>query len=270
MSHRTYPGPHELGQNLLVDRTVARRVATLVADRTGPILEWAAGRGALTKHLARLNRPLEAVELDPRSLNNLKRNAGRHVVVTRGDILLHRPPDEPHDLVCNVPFHITTAVLRRLLDLPQWRRAVLITQWEVARKRAAVGGATMMTAQSWPWFTFRLDRRIPARSFRPIPGVDAGILLIDRRETPLIPPDQKRAYDRLVATAFRSGGSSLRSALITAGVPRRRVGVWLARQSHPRPTRLGHLKAEQWVELFALSKKSGGGHGHGLGNGRSG
>ena len=73
----------------------------------------------------------------------------------------------PYTLVSNVPFHITTAVMRRLLALSQWRDAILITQWEVARKRAGVGGATQLTAQWWPWYEFELDRRIPAAAFVP-------------------------------------------------------------------------------------------------------
>jgi hypothetical protein len=41
--------------------------------------------------------------------------------------------------VSNVPFNVTTPVLRHLLAAPGWEPAVLIIQWEVARKRAGVG-----------------------------------------------------------------------------------------------------------------------------------
>ena len=255
MSQSIHPGPHELGQNLLIDRKVARRVAGLVANRPGPLVEWAAGRGALTSHLCRLGRPLEAVELDPRSLSHLRRSSGPQVRITRGDILRHTLPSEPHDLVCNVPFHITTAVMRRLLSLPAWRRAILITQWEVARKRAAVGGATMMTAQWWPWFEFRLDRRIPARAFRPSPSVDAGILQIDRRDAALIPWAKRKAYRHFVAAAFRAGGGSLTRALSAAGLERNRSRRYLQANGIPAQAKLRDLSAQDWVELFAMSGK---------------
>src|SRR5690606_36671141 len=71
-------------------------------------------------------------------------------------------------------------ILRRLLRRPDWRHAILLTQWEVARKRAGVGGGTLLTAQSAPWSEFTLHGRVPARAFRPAPSVDGGILSITR------------------------------------------------------------------------------------------
>lgn len=253
MSRTIRPGPHELGQNLLTNQRIARQIAESVAGRPGPLVEWAAGRGAITAHLARLGRPVEAVEIDPRSVSHLRRTLGRRVTITHADLLRHRLPPVPHDLVANLPFHVTTAALRRLLRTPYWRRAVLVTQWEVARKRAAVGGATLLTAQAWPWFEFELLARVPAHCFRPRPGIDAGLLRIDRRAEPLIAARDAERYRRFTARAFREGGSSLKSSLIAAGVPRQRLGDWLARQRHPRPTRLRQLGAEGWVELFALA-----------------
>ena len=205
-SARLPGGAHELGQNLLVDTQVIRRVVDLVPDADRPVVEWAAGRGALTLPLARLGRPLEAVEIDPCSTERLNRVVPENVTVTRDDILRHAPPSDPYDLVCNVPFHLTTPVLRRLFTLPGWQRAVLITQWEVARKRAAVGGTTLLTAQWWPWLAPRLDRRIPAGAFRPRPSVDAGLLVIDRRSEPLLPVREQRGYQRFAAAVFNGPG----------------------------------------------------------------
>lgn len=253
MSRRFHPGPHELGQNLLIDAEVARRVAGLVAARPGPIIEWAGGSGALTRPLARLGRPLEVVEIDPRAVSRLRKLTGGQIQVTQADILRHEPLADPYDLVCNVPFHITTAVLRRLFRLPAWQRAVLITQWEVARKRAAVGGATMMTVQWWPWFTFRLDSRVPARAFRPRPSVDAGILEIDRRPEPLIASGRRRAYLHFVAAAFRAGGGSLPRALGAAGLTGRRARRYLQSEGIPTRARIGDLTPRHWVELFELT-----------------
>ena len=167
MSQHHRPGAHELGQNFLRDHRIIQTIVRLAADGDGRLVEWAAGGGALTLPLAQLHRPLEAVEIDPKHLQRLRRTVPPHVCITKGDILRHAPPAEAWTLVSNVPFHITTPVLRRLLSLGRWDRAVLITQWEVARKRAGVGGTTQLTAQWWPWFTFTLVQRIPASAFSP-------------------------------------------------------------------------------------------------------
>ncbi len=130
MSQHHQPGPHELGQNFLRDPAIVQTIVKLAAGGRGPVIEWAAGDGALTRALAGLDRPLEAVEVDRRQIQRLSRSVPPHVCITHGDILRHAPPtDGPWTLVSNVPFHITTPVLRRLLSLPGWERAVLITQW---------------------------------------------------------------------------------------------------------------------------------------------
>jgi 23S rRNA (adenine-N6)-dimethyltransferase len=108
---RHLPGRAELGQNLLVDRTVVTDVVGLVRDGRDPLVEWAAGDGAVTCELARLGRPLEAVEIDARRITVLRRRVGPHMAITHGDILRHAPPTGPHDLVCDVPFQLL--VIRR-------------------------------------------------------------------------------------------------------------------------------------------------------------
>jgi 23S rRNA (adenine-N6)-dimethyltransferase len=246
-------GAHELGQNLLVDTQVIRRVVDLVPDADRPVVEWAAGRGALTLPLARLGRPLEAVEIDPRSTGRLSRVAPGNVTVTRDDILRHAPPSGPYDLVCNVPFHLTTPVLRRLFTLTGWQRAVLITQWEVARKRAAVGGTTLLTAQWWPWLSPRLDRRIPAGAFRPRPSVDAGLLVIDRRAEPLLPVREQRGYQRFAAAVFNGRGRGLHEILARQGIARDDVRRW-AREHGIGPNALPReLDAWAWVGAYRMS-----------------
>jgi 23S rRNA (adenine-N6)-dimethyltransferase len=246
-------GAHELGQNLLVDTQVIRRVVDLVPDADRPVVEWAAGRGALTLPLARLGRPLEAVEIDPRSTARLSRVVPGNVTVTRDDILRHAPPSDPYDLVCNVPFHLTTPVLRRLFTLTGWQRAVLITQWEVARKRAAVGGTTLLTAQWWPWLSPRLDRRIPAGAFRPRPSVDAGLLVIDRRAEPLLPVREQRGYQRFAATVFNGRGRGLHEILVRQGIARDDVRRW-AREHGVGPNALPReLDARAWAAAYRMS-----------------
>jgi 23S rRNA (adenine-N6)-dimethyltransferase len=243
-------GRHELGQNFLVDPATVRRMVDIAAQTTGPLVEWGAGAGALTIALAALGRPLEAVELDARLARRLRRRVGSHVCISEGDILRHAPPDGS-TVVSNVPFHLTTPVLRQLLGCAGWRLAVLLVQWEVAKKRSGVGGTTQLTAQWWPWFDFRLDRRVPATAFRPRPSVDGGILVIQRRTRSLARAADRRAYQAWVRRVFTGRGSSLPVILARAG-----------RMSQPQARRfcrehgLGDrslprdLNAEQWAAAY--------------------
>lgn len=133
--------------------------------------------------------------------------------VVADGFLTYRLPTSAHVLVGNLPFHQTTAILRRILYTPAWTDAIVLVQWEVARRRAGVGGATMMTAQWAPWFEFTLHSRIPARAFTPRPGVDGGILTIHRREHPLLTPAERRQFHALVHRVYTGPGHGLAQIL---------------------------------------------------------
>lgn len=249
---RLQPGPHELGQNFLHDPAVIDRIVALVAQTPGPIVEWGTGDGALTRPLARLKRPLEGVEIDRIKAQRLGRRIGPHVCIAQGDILRHAPP-QASTVVSNVPFHLTTPVLRHLLANRAWSHAVLVVQWEVARKRAGVGGSTQLTAQWWPWFDFRLAARVPAAAFSPRPSVDGGILTIDRRAAPLLSHAEQQTYQDWVKAIFSGRGRTLHEVLVVSGgLPRRDSTQFCASQRLPPKALPRDLTASQWVAAYKL------------------
>ncbi|TSD58395.1 23S ribosomal RNA methyltransferase Erm [Aeromicrobium piscarium] len=238
-------GRHELGQNFLYDRGAIGRILHLVDHTSGPILEIGCGHGALTRPLAARGRSLLAIDIDPACVLATRRSApaARVMYLDALRVRLDRPV-----VVGNLPFHLTTPILRRLLSAPRWTDAVLLLQWEVARKRAGVGGRTMLTAQTDPWFTVRLDRRVPAEAFRPRPSIDGGILTISRRDVPLLPAERRRDYERFVKAVFTARGRGIAAMLRSAGAPRpdrslRELGI--AARALPRD-----LGPEEWAGLF--------------------
>ena len=244
-------GRNEHGQNFLHDRGVIDTVVEIVARTDGPILEVGAGDGALTLPLQRLGRPLTAIEVDARRAARLAKRTSVTTRVVDADFLHYRLPHAPHVIVGNLPFHLTTAMLRRILHGPGWTDAVLLVQWEVARRRAAVGGATMMTAQWWPWFEFALVRRVSAASFRPRPTVDGGLMTVHRRTDPLVDsPIAGRIRRWCIRCSPAAGTASPRS--LTPD-PRPLARQWL-RNNDIRASALPRdLSAAQWADLFALS-----------------
>nr|WP_255375604.1 23S ribosomal RNA methyltransferase Erm [Saccharomonospora sp. CUA-673] len=219
----------------------------------GPIVEIGPGSGSLTVPLETLDRPITAVEIDERLAAALRDRVGPRTRVVRADFGRFALPAAPHVLVGNLPFHRTTGMLRRILTAEHWTDAVLLVQWEVARRRAAVGGASMMTAQWWPWFEFGLDRRVPASAFRPRPDVDGGLVTITRRRDPLVPAAQRRAYADLVHGVFTGPGRGIEDILTRRlgrpGVVRR----WLAEHGVQPAALPRRLTARQWAALHALA-----------------
>ncbi|MBK0417859.1 23S ribosomal RNA methyltransferase Erm [Leucobacter sp. CSA1] len=243
-----FGGRHELGQNFLHHRPTIERIVDLARATEGPILEIGPGDGALTTGLARLGRRLTLVELDEHRVGGLRQRFPRTTVVHAD--ALHTDFDAPV-VVGNLPFHLTTPLLRKLLRSSDWERAILVTQWEVARKRAGVGGGTLLTGQSAPWFDFQLRGRVPARAFRPVPGADGGLLDISRRCSPLVPPSERAAYERFVRRVFTARGRGIGQILQRGLGLTRSASTAALRRAALSPAALPRdLAPQQWASLW--------------------
>jgi 23S rRNA (adenine-N6)-dimethyltransferase len=234
--------PHR-SQHFLRSSAVAAelvRLAEVGADDL--VLEVGAGEGIITAELARRAGYVVALEVDPVLARRLRQRfgPGSVVLVVEGDAFRQPFPRLPFRVVSNVPFDSTTRLLRSLLDDPRTRleRAALIVQWEVARKRARERPSTLLGLSWAPWWKLTLGKRIPATGFRPPPSVDAGVLTVDRRSTPLLPPSDARAFRSLLQTAF-----SLGTKHVVTQVELRRLGL--------RPGAAAReLGTEEWVSVF--------------------
>jgi 23S rRNA (adenine-N6)-dimethyltransferase len=213
------------GRHLLRSRSVAGELVREAG--IGPsdhVWEIGAGSGRLTAALAERARLVTAVERDPFLADDLRRTFERNaaVKVVCGDVLLVPTPSAPFRAFGNIPFAITTPILRRLLDDPAspLARADLLVQLEAARKRAAVAPSTLLTIGWAPWWEFGLVRRIGRLGFEPPPSVDAGLLVVTRREPALLPAADRYAYVCLVRRAFDRGSWPIRRSLRDVLPPR--------------------------------------------------
>jgi 23S rRNA (adenine-N6)-dimethyltransferase len=242
-------GPHELGQNWLVGQRFPAQMAEILRHAPPhPVLELGAGHGALTRALVAHGLAVTAVEVDPRCALRLRRTFAGRATIVEADMLSFDFGARPHHVVANVPFSLTTPLLRRLVRQQHWDTALLVLQWEVARKRAGLGGTTMFTAIWWPWYEFSLRTRVPATAFAPRPSVDGGILQITRRQTPLVPAAQRRSYQDLVRACFTGRGRGL-PAILSGRLPERVVRGWMAAERLGRGTLPRDITAGQWASL---------------------
>jgi 23S rRNA (adenine-N6)-dimethyltransferase len=218
------------------------------------VLEIGAGDGRLTAELARRGRYVVAVELDRELAAGLRaRFAGANVEVVAGDALAQPLPREPFRVVANLPFHVTAAVLRRLLDDPRTplTRADVIVEWGAARKRAGVWPSRQLGVTWGAWYAFVLERRLPASCFAPRPSVDAGLLSIRRREPPLVPAERAAEYRAFVRAGFSA--PTLREGL-RGHLPPRTLRQLADVYGFPRTAPPRELDVHQWAALFAGSR----------------
>ena len=200
--------PH-LGQHFLASPHLAAAFVTAAGvDRRDLVVEIGAGTGALTVPLAERAGQVWAIESDVGLARRLDRRVREcpHVMVVPGDALDLPLPARAFRVVANLPFAVTSALLRRVLEPAQlMQRADVIVQWQVARARVRgqEGRPTDQLAATWhPWWEFRRGRRLPSAAFRPRPSVDAAVLIIERRQRALVDDEHFADYSAFIADAF--------------------------------------------------------------------
>ncbi|WP_390623929.1 rRNA adenine N-6-methyltransferase family protein [Fodinicola feengrottensis] len=79
------------------------------------IVEFGPGQGALTAPLSRTGARILAIERDPAFVRRLERRFAGQVRVVHADLRDVPLPRRPYAVVANVPFAVSTALVRRLL-----------------------------------------------------------------------------------------------------------------------------------------------------------
>jgi 23S rRNA (adenine-N6)-dimethyltransferase len=251
-----------LSQNFLVDRHAIEGLVNGSGVTDGNlVLDIGAGNGLISQELARRGARVLAIERDPVLAERLRARFATwpSVTVMQADVLTVPLPDGPFRVVANIPFGITTKILRRLLDDESGlARADVIVQAEVARKRGTGGRGTLLNACWEPWFEFGAGARIPATAFRPRPRVDAAILIVVRRDPPLLDPASRRDYTAFVTAAFEGARPTVASALART-LPRSRFAALAAELGFGVAALPSQLDVTHWVALFRASRRSASG-----------
>lgn len=260
-----------LGQNFLVDETALERVAAAAGLQASEIaLEIGPGLGSLTRHLAGQAAQVIAVELDGRLLPALRAVVAGYsnVRIVQGDILdldpaalLDREPGEawsgrPYCVVANIPYYITSALIRHLLEARALPRCVTLTvQREVAERiTAAPGDLSLLALSVQVYGEPRLMGRIPAGAFYPPPQVDSAIIRIDLFPQPRLPGEQINAFFHLAKAGFSQKRKTLRNALADGMRWSNAQAQNVLEQAGVDPQRRAEtLSLDEWRQILAVT-----------------
>lgn len=211
---------HRLGQNFLIDPDLRDQVAEAAGEQSDEVVEVGAGVGTLTIALADRHRRVTAVELDRTLIPALREVVqGREgVEVVESDILkldLSRQyADGEGVVVGNIPYNLTGALIRKVLDKPpRPRRLSLVVQKEVAERWTATTGASLASVAVQVFAEARFGLTIPAAAFTPEPRVDSALVLLEVRDKPAVDVPDMDAFFRLVEAVFQFRRKQLGGAL---------------------------------------------------------
>ena len=264
-----------LGQNFLVNGEILKRIV-LSADITPeiPVLEIGPGLGSLTRYLAQVSRDVTAIELDDNLMPVLRKvlKPYHNIRIVQGDILEIDPAElmeaEGYAVVANIPYSITSALIRHLLEASLKPALLVLTvQREVAERICAQPGKLSLLALSVQVYGKpRMMFNIPAGAFYPAPKVDSAVVRVDLSGSSAIPPEWRDDFFILTKAGFGQTRKMLRNALpgrTGLGTDRTEelleaVGIDAKRRAETLTIEEWYLLTEQYINKF---KRRASGHG---------
>ncbi len=216
-----------LGQNFLSDPIILQKVVrTSGITSDDAVLEIGPGLGSLTVELAKSAKRVVAVEIDENMFGPLGEVLAQraNVDLVLGDILAQDVRDlmsapAPYVVVANIPYYITSAIIRHLLESdhpPQ--RLILTVQKEVGERICADPPDMNLLALSVQVYgSPKVTFRIPAGAFYPPPKVDSSVVQVDVFTKPLIARESLDLFFQLVKAGFSQKRKTLRNS-ISAGM----------------------------------------------------
>ncbi len=274
-----------LGQHFLTDASVLSKILeTAAIEPSDHIVEIGPGIGVLTKELLKHAAQVTAIEYDLRLIpllqefitetvkpaevsesqekihasnfqyvNILKIGSAASgipetkLTIVHGDALEIPFPSEPYKIVANIPYHITSPLLRHAFRESEVhpKSMTLLIQREVAEKIVAKKDFGLLTILVSLFGTPKIVKIVPPGAFLPPPKVDSAILHIDCFPKPLASPEIIDEVFRLTKTAFGQKRKMLRNTL--GGLEK---GMELLAKANIDPTRRPQmLTVEEWIRL---------------------
>jgi len=260
-----------LGQHFLIDGEVLQ-VITSAAELapTDIILEIGSGLGILTKELARQTGWVIAVELDNKLANILKQTLASfdNVSVINKDILRidpatllrepktkFAPATSPYKVVANLPYYITSPVLRHFLEASvKPEMMIVMVQKEVAEAIVAEPGQRSVLSISVQFYGKpRIVSYVPAQSFYPAPEVDSAILRIDLYPQPVVAVTDEKGFFELVRAGFTASRKQIVNSLVQgSGLHKAEVLTLLNKADIAPQRRAETLTLEEWAQLWQV------------------
>lgn len=197
---------------------------------------------ALTKRAAKVI----AIEPEPHTAAKLRANTAKYdnVEVLERDFMELTLPDYPYKVFANIPFHLSSEILRKLTESQNAPESIyLIVQKQFARK--IVPSSNHFTSQLGvvisPVYSARIRRPLKKTDFFPHPNVDTVFLELKRRQEPLLPAGEMIKFRAFVKECFSARHFFIATTKNASNLP-------------PQ-TKPSELLPEQWISLFKQPAK---------------
>lgn len=239
--------PYSVSQNFLTSRkTIDRLIRIAGLRKEDTVLEIGAGKGHITKALSDACGRVISYEIDHVLFERLKDRLPGNVRLYCGDFLKCRLPEKTYQVFANIPFSITTDIVRKLTaahPLPQgmW----LIMEKGAAKRFCGTPRESLASMLIKPHYEMKIVYHFQRGDFHPAPKADVVMLEFRLKDTADVPPAHWEDYCTFLRHSLKYGFSG-RNALLT----KKQIDTALKLAGLPKLTPSGEVLYIQWLCLF--------------------
>ncbi len=208
----------DLGQHFLIDEMILEKILEAAAiDKNDHIVEIGAGVGILTRELTQRAAKVTSIEIDSSLLPLLKlfTKNPKNLTVIEANALQVPMPDGTYSIVANIPYHITSPLLRHVFleseSHPKF--LTLLIQREVAEKICDEKDAGLLTILVRLFGTPTFITRVAEDAFLPPPKVESAVIKIETYKEPIATKEEIEKVWSLAKLGFSQKRKMLRNTL---------------------------------------------------------
>lgn len=212
-----------LGQNFLKDESILNKISeSVTTDEQDLIIEIGPGKGALTKHLIKKNSYLVCFEIDTRMKEILQSLENEKTKIIYKDILESNILEDIKDInynniyiIANIPYYITTPIIKKVMNLPKLESMSLLVQKEVGERLSSKpGNKSYGSLTVYLNYYFNIEYLFTVRNncFEPMPKVDSAVINFKRKKNRSQVKNEKILF-KLIEDSFRLKRKTLKNNL---------------------------------------------------------
>ena len=236
---------YSVSQNYLTSgRLIERLLDRTSITHNDLVVEIGAGKGHITRALLPRCDTLRAVEIDPALHRTLvsQWHGNPRLQLICGDFLKRPLPPAPYKVFANIPFSITTAIMRKLTTAPNPpEECWLVMEKGAARRFMGFPRESVDSLALKPYFHTEIIHHFRREDFHPMPSVDVVLLHLLKKATYDLPYSRRAEFAGFVRQCIAYG---LRAALTP-----KQIAVACKKSGQPIPAG-GEIMYIQWLCLF--------------------
>ena len=249
----------KLGQNFLIDKKVVKKfIKACNLTKKDGVLEIGPGIGVLTQEIAKGAKQVIGIEKDLKMVEILKETMRdfKNIKILQGDILKFKSQEsrvkdqESYKVVGNLPFYLTTPVIRKFLEFKNPpREMTLMVQKEVAQRICAKPPKMSILAVSVQFYAEpEIISFVSKKSFWPSPKVDSAIMKLKLKSQKF--KVNAGLFFKIVKVGFAHPRKQLVNNLSKGlKIDKEKLKNWLFKNNIKPKLRAEALTVENWINL---------------------